>query len=113
MSILFALVGGVLVLLILLDTFEAVVLPRRVSRPYRPTRLYYHLAWRACVALGRRVSAGRLRNALLGAFGPFSLFGLFGVWAAGLIVGFGLLHHALAPSSRSIAESFYLSGATF
>jgi hypothetical protein len=42
-----------------------------------------------------------------------SLFGLFGTWAAGLIVAFGLIQYAVAPSDRSVFDSFYLSGTTF
>src|SRR5258707_194602 len=108
-----ALAGTFLVLLILMDTFEAMVLPRRVSRRYRPTRLYYRLCWQTCCAVVDRTPSPRIRRALLGTFGPLSLFGLFGLWAAGLIIGFGLLHQAVAPSDRSLADSLYLSGTTF
>jgi Ion channel len=113
MAFVCALAGTFLVLLILMDTFEAMVLPRRISRRYRPTRLYYRLCWQTCCALVDRTSNARIRRALLGAFGPLSLFGLFGVWAAGLIVGFGLLHQAVAPSDRTLCDSLYLSGTTF
>src|SRR6266480_3128690 len=113
MTVLSVLFGAALVLLILQDTFEAVVLPRRVSRPYRPTRLYYRVSWRAWLAWTDLVPAGRFRKSLLGAFGPLSLFGLFALWAAGLVVGFGLLHHAVAPNYRTLSDSLYLSGTTF
>lgn len=113
MAFVYALVGTFLVLLILMDTFEAMVLPRRISRRYRPTRLFYRLCWQACCALVDRTPSPRIRRALLGAFGPLSLFGLFGVWCTGLIVGFGLLHQAVAPSNRLLEDSLYLSGTTF
>src|SRR5205807_2457407 len=38
---------------------------------------------------------------------------LFALWAAGLVLGFGLLHHAAAPREAGFAESLYLSGTTF
>jgi Ion channel len=112
MTILSALFGLALVLLILEDTFEAVVLPRRVSRLYRPARFYYRISWWIWQIFADRVPS-RFRRSLLGAFGPMSLFGLFGLWAAGLIVGFGLLHHAVAPEERTLSDSLYLSGTTF
>ncbi len=113
MAFVYALVGTFLVLLTLMDTFESMVLPRRVTRRYRPTRLYYQLCWLACCAVVDRTASPRIRRGLLGAFGPLSLFGLFGVWAAGLIVGFGLMHQSVAPPNRPLADSLYLSGTTF
>jgi len=65
------------------------------------------------VELGCRVPHLRYRLAILGAFGPFSLLALFAFWAAGLVIGFGLLHQAAAPEGRSLGDSVYLSGTTF
>ena len=113
MAVLDALVGAALVLLVLDDTFEAVVLPRRVTRPYRFARVYYRTAWRAWSALACRLSAARSRQSLLGVFGPLSLLALFTLWAVGLVVGFGLLHYAFAPDGRTLGENIYLSGTTF
>ena len=113
MAVLDALAGAALVLLVLVDTFEAVVLPRRVTRPYRFARVYYRTAWRAWSALACRLSAARSRQSLLGVFGPLSLLALFTLWAVGLVVGFGLLHYAFAPDGRTLGENIYLSGTTF
>jgi hypothetical protein len=38
---------------------------------------------------------------------------LFAVWAAGLMIGFGLVHHGLAPRDGGLTDSLYLSGTTF
>ena len=38
---------------------------------------------------------------------------MFALWATGLIFGFGLLHHAIAPRAAGLWESVYLSGTTF
>ena len=108
-----ALAGLLLVALVLLDAFEAVVLPRRVTRRFRFARLYYRTAWRVWCQLADRLPAGSSRQSLFGVFGPMSLLALFALWAVGLVVGFGLLHHAVAPDGRSPAESLYLSGTTF
>src|SRR4051794_19885107 len=37
--------GFVLILFVLFEAFEALVLPRRVVRPFRFTRLYYRTLW--------------------------------------------------------------------
>jgi hypothetical protein len=113
MSFLYTAAGAVLALLVLDDAFESVVLPRRVTRPYRLARVFYRTTWRLWLALSDRVPRGRYRQSILSAFGPFSLLALFAFWAAGLVLGFGLLHHAAAPDGRTLGESVYLSGTTF
>ncbi len=108
--------GLVLTGLVLLDAFETVILPRAVTRGYRLTRLFYHAIWLPWRAVGRRLPEGPWRNGFLSFFGPLSLLVLFGVWAAGLIVGFGLLQWAFAPVRHDFAHletGLYLSGTTF
>jgi hypothetical protein len=111
MTILCALAGGALVLWILVETFEAMVLPRRVTRPFRFTRLYYRGTWQAWVRLAGLVPVRR-RESVLSVFGPLSMLTLFALWAAGLIVGFALLQCAADPD-RGLALDLYLSGTTF
>src|SRR5437588_10271190 len=84
-----------LIVIVFIDAFEAMILPRRVAHAYRLARLFYQSAWALWRAAAQRLPAGRRRNALLGVFGPLSLFALLGVWATGLIVGFALLHWSL------------------
>ena len=113
MSIVAAIAGLLIVAVVLLDAFEAVVLPRRVTRPYRLARLFYRSTWRLWRLLADRLPAGRYRQSVLGAFGPLSLLALFALWAVGLIIGFGLLHFATAPDGSGPGLSLYLSGTTF
>jgi hypothetical protein len=105
--------GLLLVVFILVEVFEALVLPRRVTRPYRFTRLYYRAGWRAWRTTARLFRVPRHEQTFLSVFGPLSLLGLFTLWAAGLILGFGFLHHAIAPRESGIVDSLYLSGTTF
>ena len=111
--------GVVLVLLVLWEGFETIVLPRRVTRHLRLTRLYYRFSWVPWVALVRRIKYRRLRETLLSVYGPASLLGLLAVWAIGLVAGFGLLHWAAGtgPQSQAPYRGFwtdiYLSGTTF
>jgi hypothetical protein len=104
--------GILLILYLLGEVFEAMVLPRRVTRPYRLSRLYYRGAWWAWKKLADFLPSRR-RESFLSIFGPLSLFALFGLWGAGLILGFGLVHFGLAPEATRFVDSLYLSGTTF
>ncbi len=110
MAVLSVLAGVLLVALFLAEAFESLVLPRRVTRPYRLSRLYYRIAWRAWRVLGARLPARR-RATWLSVFGPLSLFVLFALWAAGLVFGFALLQHG--SSDLRLSDALYLSGVTF
>ena len=52
MKILIAILGGSLLLLVLWDAFETIILPRRVTRRIRLTRLFYRYTWLAYSAIG-------------------------------------------------------------
>ncbi len=105
--------GALLVLVVLVEAFESLVLPRRVTRPYRLVRQYYRATWWAWGALTDLFPLARHKESILSVFGPLSLLALFALWAAGLIVGFGLLHQATAPEDARLLTSLYFSGATF
>src|SRR5579871_4464913 len=105
--------GSGLILLVLAEAFEVLVLPRRVTRPYRLTRLYYRNAWRAWGALGDLLPAGRRRESFLSVFGPLSLLALFAFWAGGLVLGFALVQYPLVPEPPRFVDMIYFSGTTF
>lgn len=108
-----------LIVLILWDGFEAMMLPRRVSRALRLARLFHVYSWVPWRALASRMPPGKPRNTLLSVYGPLSVLGLFFVWAMGLITGFALLHWSLATELNppgtplKLGTYFYLSGVTF
>jgi Ion channel len=87
---LLGILGILLIAFVLLDVFETIVLPRRVSSPIRLTSVFYQLTWTPWSALGRRMRGPR-REGYLGAYGPLSLLILLGLWIAGLIVGYALV----------------------
>lgn len=119
MQILVAVAGLALLFAVLWDSFETIILPRRVTREFRITRTYYRYAWKLWAVVARRLRASRFRQAYLSYFGPLSLLLLFAVWVAGLILSFGLLHWAAGSavntqgSPPSFASDIYLSGTTF
>jgi Ion channel len=115
----FAIVLGiVLILLVLWETFETIVLPRRVTRQFRLTRFFYRATWPLCVALADLRSTKKKRDVLLSYYGPLSLLLLLALWAFGLLMGFGLLHYGLqdklagALFASHLGNALYLSGTT-
>lgn len=115
-----AFIAGVAIFLIVLwDAFEAIILPRRVTRRFRLTRLFYKTGWHVWRFWTNRVSSKKRREALLGFFGPLSLLVLVAVWAVGLVLGFGLMQYGAGSAVvTNTAEShfltdIYLSGTTF
>jgi voltage-gated potassium channel Kch len=113
-----ALLGFVLLLVVLWDTFETIVLPRSVTRSFRLTRLFYRVTWTLWSAAAGRLRPGGRRDALLGYFGPLSLILLLGFWAVCLIAGFALLQWGLGialnttDADTGFGTYLYMSGVT-
>ncbi len=118
LSILLVLSSLLLIGLVLLDGFEALLLPRRVTRRFRFARLYYVVTWRIWSAMGWSIRKAKRRETFLSAYGPLSMVVLFGLWAIGLIVGFAVLHQSLATplntpgGVRNPFDYLYMSGIT-
>src|SRR5262245_24073404 len=98
MRIIVGIAGVAMILLILLDSFETTVLPRRVTHRYRFARLYYFTAWRIWRSIALCLPKLRVREAFLSVFGPLSVLGLLFMWVVVLILGFGLVHWSLNTS---------------
>jgi len=77
---------------VLWDSFETLVLPRTPVRKLRLTRLFHRATWGLWTARARTLRSDRRREGFLAVYGPLSLIGLLTLWAAGLVVGFALLH---------------------
>jgi hypothetical protein len=111
--------GSLLVLFVLWDSFETVVLPRRVSRRLQLTRLFYRFTWLPWRALARLREPGIARENFLSVYGPLSLLLLLILWAATLVLGFALLHWGLGTRLQlpagleGFAADLYYSGTTF
>jgi len=111
-------VGVVVIAVILWDTFETVVLPRRVARRLRPARLLFRTLWRFWLLAAAGIRRPGRRESFLSLFGPFSLIALLGGWASMLLLGFALVHWALGlqmsvPERQStFFTALYFSGTT-
>lgn len=119
MEVLVALVGISLIVIVLWDAFEAIVLPRRVTRRFRLIRAFYRITWVPCRFAARRIRTAKRREALLSFFGPLSLILLFIVWAISLVLGFAMLQWSFGTQLNSpegtatFGTHLYLSGTTF
>jgi hypothetical protein len=114
-----AIIGGtVLVLTVLWETFETIVLPRRVTRQFRTTRLFYRWTWRPWTALATLRTNKKKRESLLSYYGPISLLMLFSLWAVVLVFGFALIHYgahtrfAGTVFPNRFGNDLYMSGTT-
>lgn len=111
--------GVAIFAIVLWDAFESIILPRRVTRRFRLTRVFYKFSWNAWRLGTRLAGAGKRREMLLSFFGPLSLLVLVGVWAVGLVLAFGLMQYGagsavnITGGQPSFATDIYLSGTTF
>ena len=111
--------GVVIFLTVVWDAFEAIILPRRVTRKFRFTRLFYRSTWQVWKLLLAVVKQPKRRETLLGFYGPISLLVLVAIWAVGLVFSFGLMQFGagsaiLANSGTTgFSSDMYLSGTTF
>lgn len=112
--------GVAIVLIVIWDAFEVIILPRRVTRRFRLSRLFYRNFWQIWRAVSRLLPAKKVRESAFGIFGPISLLILVAVWAVGLVFGFALMQYGTGsalnvavPINRSFWTDIYLSGTTF
>ncbi len=111
--------GFALLFTTLWDAFETIILPRRVTRPYRLVRLFYRFTWGTWSRSARLFRSKKLREAHLSYFGPLSLLLLFVTWAFLLIVGFAMLHFSagsainVSGAPPNFRTDIYMSGSTF
>ena len=113
MTVLAAILGTIILLVILWDGFEVIILPRRVARRLRLSRLFYLSTWTVWSWLARRVRSSKRRERYLSFYGPLSLLFLIVVWATGMILAFAMVQWSVGPPNMSFSESIYLSGTTF
>jgi hypothetical protein len=111
--------GVAIILVVLVDAFENVVLPRRVQRHFRITIFFYRYTWVPYARLASRIKSQARRETFLGYFGPLSMIALLAIWAFGLILGFALMqfgggaHFSDANLPITFGLLLYHSGETF
>jgi len=111
-------VGTIIIWVVLLDAFETVVLPRRVTRHFKLTAWFYRRTWIPWRRIASHMPPAR-QQTFLGYFGPLSLILLMAFWAVVLIHGFALLqygiggHEQLGNEPITFTRILYHSGETF
>ena len=119
MRILTTIAGIICILVVLLDAFQTVILPRRAAGRLRLTRLFYIATWMPWRALALSIRHPRKRETALSFYGPLSLIFLLIVWACGMVFGFSLIYYSLGnpfnDSSRQLSyfSDLYVSGTNF
>jgi hypothetical protein len=114
-----AIFSAILVLWVLWEGFETIVLPRRVTRRFRFTRLFYRGTWLPWKKMVSSFVPARRQETWLSVFGPLSLLLLMSIWVGGLVTGFALLHWSTGSAlltrdgSAGFFTDLYLSGTTF
>lgn len=124
MHLIIIIAGIAIILLALVDAFEAIVMPRRVTRRLRLSRLMGRVLWSVWARTMGLLSQDEDREGVspvdraLGIFGPLMLLVLIIVWAGLLIAGFALVLWGInaagsAGHTASAGTYFYFSGTTF
>src|SRR5690242_20317655 len=112
-------VGVAIFAVVVWDAFESIILPRRVTRRFRLTRVFYKFTWNRWKSVTGLLSSRKQKETLLSFYGPLSLLVLVGVWAVGLVFAFGLMQYGagsavnIAGGQPGFAMDIYLSGTTF
>jgi len=111
--------GIALIVLVAQDAFETIVLPRRVTRRIRLTKLFYRVIQLGWNSIGHIIRSSARRDSFRGYMAPLSLLALLIFWAALFILGYGLLLWGLAlplsalSNTTSFSTYLYLSSTTF
>ena len=119
MRLLAVIFGIALILLVAQDAFETIVLPRRVTRRIRLTKIFYRVTQHGWNAIGQMIRSSARRDSFRGYMAPLSLLALLIFWAALFILGYGLLLWGLALPLSAVSNTvsfttyLYLSSTTF
>jgi hypothetical protein len=120
LNLLVGILGVLLIAIGLWDVFETIVLPRRVTRRFRLTRLFYRATWKPWRLVGHTIEKKHKRREIfLSIFGPLSLLALLVVWAVTVVFGFAMVHWGIGSRVGAIGTragfftDLYYSGTTF
>ena len=119
MRLLAVIFGIALIVLVALDAFETIVLPRRVTRRIRLAKLFYRMTYLGWNAMGQWIRSSTRRDSFRAYMAPFSLLALLAFWAVLFILGYGFILWGLALPLSTINNTInfttylYLSSTTF
>src|SRR5579872_7367147 len=90
--------GLTLALVVFVEAFEVMLLPRRIRRRMRTVRYLFASTWLVWSWIADRLRPSPTRDSFLSLFGPLSLLMLLSSWVGGVIAGFGLLQWSVRSS---------------
>lgn len=115
----FSLIAGFACLVVvLLDAFQTIILPRRATGRFRLTRLFYILTWRPWVIVAHCLRDIRKRETFFSFYGPLSLIFLLVMWAGAMVLGFALIYYSMGSpfndgtQKANLRTDLYVSGTT-
>jgi len=118
-KILAVIVGIISIIFIIQDSFESIVLPRRVSTRFRLSRMFYISTWLLWSSIARKMRPGNRREFYLSYYGPASLIIMLVVWAIVLVLSFALIQWGLSSPLNvpgkdvTFGTYLYMSGTTY
>jgi hypothetical protein len=117
LDLLAALVGAVLIVWMLVDSFLTLLATNLRNGRWSFTGLYYRTAWRTVRSAAQRVRSEHRRERLLSVFGPASFLGLLVAWTTVEILGWGLVWWALrdgfSGAIGDLSDAVYYSGVVY
>ena len=113
MNIFLIILGAAILFGVLLEAFESIILPRRVTRRFRLTRVFYRATWMPWRAIGRKMGSLKTRESFYSYFGPLSLLLFLVVWACGLLIGFACFILAAGPPTETYRIPIHFSDALY
>ncbi len=106
--------GLFLIAFVAWDVFNTVVVPRPTPSVYRLARNLTRFSWRGWCWQARRMASGSRRERWLAGFAPLLVLVLLFVWVVVLVIGFGLIDHALGgdfePPITGFGTALYTAG---
>ena len=115
LGVLEGLVGAFLVLVVLLDIFHTVIVPRPTVRGTLLSRSIIRPGWRAWRSVATRIGEVNKRESMLAIFPPMALVLVLIAWVTLQAIGFGLLIHSLRGDFQprpGILGSIYVAAAS-
>lgn len=107
-------IGIAIVLVVMLDVFQSVVVPRAIGWRWRPSAVIVRFGWRTSGWVGMRFNNGARREDFYATFAPALLVTLIVVWVGSLVAGFGIVFYALRdelhPSPDTLWAAMYYAG---
>jgi hypothetical protein len=104
--------GAAIVAVLLLDVFQSVIVPRPTGYRFRISGRVSRAAWPVWRSFAQRFDDSERREDFLGTFAPFILIVFLAFWISGLILGYGILIHALhgLRPETSFLGTLYFAG---